>query len=209
MPDDSFWNDPATVEQFASLAPDQQLVEGIVAQAASTVLDLGAASGRNTECPARAGYRVAAIDTAPAMLSRVRARCAGLRPAPLAVLASMAALPLANGSLDGVVSIGVYQQAQGDAELLAAMAETRRVLRPGGWLLISVFAVAMLPPGAMRAAGQRYLHHADGRTVCRLSIEDLVGVCGASRLNPDGDILIRPGPLQSQRVTLVGWFRAG
>jgi arsenite methyltransferase len=104
-------------------------------QPGERVLDVGVGPGLLACDMAAAvgeGGRVAGIDPSASMLEMARRRCAGqpwtdFRPG------EAAKLPFDDGSFDAVVSTQVYEYV---ADIGAALAEARRVLRPGGRLLV-------------------------------------------------------------------------
>lgn len=111
----------------------------------ATVLDLGAGPG-NASVAMRKRWpkaRVVAMDLALPMLQRIDRRGGGglatglgLRRGIDRVCADAAALPLADGSVDVLFSNLCLQWVE---DLPAALAGFRRVLRPGGLLLVSTF----------------------------------------------------------------------
>lgn len=143
----SFWDSTENVERFASRDPDVRLASllaGYADPAATRVLDLGCAGGRNAVLLAEKGFDVEAVDASPAMIAKTRERLAALLGAEQAVrrvrVGRMDELGHAtDGTFDLVVSLGLYHCAQSRAEWERALAETARVLRPGGRLLVSVF----------------------------------------------------------------------
>jgi malonyl-CoA O-methyltransferase len=101
------------------------------------VLDLGCGTGFELDDLARRWRRarLVALDIAEAMLQRARRRGSWLnRPRPLC--ADLEALPLANDSVDLIVSNATLQWA---GDLAGAFAEMRRVLRPEGLLMFTTF----------------------------------------------------------------------
>ncbi|MGY0633332.1 malonyl-ACP O-methyltransferase BioC [Luteimonas sp. A478] len=110
-----------------------------------TVLDLGAGPG-NASVAMRKRWpkaRVMAMDLALPMLQQIDRRAGGGLAAGLGlrrgidrVCADAAALPLADGSVDVLFSNLCLQWVE---DLPAALAGFRRVLRPGGLLLLSTF----------------------------------------------------------------------
>lgn len=117
----------AALREILSLAQDD------------VVLDLGCGWGRHLRLLAAAGHRVVGLDLSHALLQRVPLPDKGTRirrPREL-VAADMRALPFDDASFDAVLnlatSFGVFLD---DRDVLAALAEARRVLRPGGRLLI-------------------------------------------------------------------------
>lgn len=143
----TLWDDPETVERFATREPDHRLL-GLIPRfdhpGTTRVLDLGCAGGRNTELLAHEGFDVWALDASEPMVRRTRARVAaalGRESAEDRVrVGRMDELTVfADGSFDLVVALGVYHNARTRAEWLAALAETARVTAPGGLVLVNQF----------------------------------------------------------------------
>lgn len=99
------------------------------------VLDLGSGTGDLAFAVAQTGATVVAADLSHGMLvvllRRAGGETAGARVGP--VVANVHALPLPDGSMDGIVS-GFTVRNVGD--LASAFRELRRVLRPGGRLVV-------------------------------------------------------------------------
>ncbi len=99
------------------------------------LLDLGCGNGLMTLELARAvgpQGRVVGVDPSAAMLAAARDACDG-RDNVILIEGAAEALPLEDTSLDGAVSVQVFEYV---AAIPAALAELRRVLRPGGRLVI-------------------------------------------------------------------------
>jgi SAM-dependent methyltransferase len=147
MSPSSFWDAPENVERFAAREPDTRLTElvGEYSDPASVrVLDLGCAGGRNAVLLAQKGFDVQALDASPAMVSKTRERLApilGFEEARRRVrVGRMDDLAFASdASFHLIVALGLYHCAESRAEWDRALAESVRVLRPGGRLLVSVF----------------------------------------------------------------------
>jgi SAM-dependent methyltransferase len=164
----SFWEDPEVVERFASRAPDQRLLallDDYEDPSAIRVLDIGCAGGRNTVLLAEAGFDVHARDSSSAMVAETRRRVArllGKTSAEARVrLGRMDELAeFSDGSLDLVVSLGVLHQAQSWYEWERAAAETARVLRTGGRLLVSAFTpeTDLTGSGVHRVTGEQHVY---------------------------------------------------
>lgn len=148
---DPFWERAEVVERFASRPPDDRMVVLLSgAPRATRVLDLGCAAGRNTEWLAREGFDVYACDASQAMVAYTRQRLApylGEAEAERRVLlCSMDHLAMFEAeSFDLVVALGIYQQAQSTDEWHRAVAETARVLRADGRLLVQHFGLGSQP----------------------------------------------------------------
>ncbi|MEW2354209.1 class I SAM-dependent methyltransferase [Spirillospora sp. NPDC029432] len=97
----------------------EHVAEALAAAGAGLVLDIGCGEGA-LSAAAPAACRVVGLDASPAMLSR--------HPRP-AVRAEATALPFAAGTFDAAVAVNVLYYL-GDP--VAAIAEARRVLAPGG-----------------------------------------------------------------------------
>lgn len=107
------------------LAVFAELVRGPVA-------DVGCGTGRITAHLAGLGVDVSGVDLSPGMLAAARRA----HPDLTFTEATMTALPIADGTLGGVVAWYSTIHVP-DADLPVALAEFRRVLRPGGLLQLA------------------------------------------------------------------------
>jgi SAM-dependent methyltransferase len=175
--EESFWERPEVVEQFAARAPDHRLVvlvERYDRPGRTAVLDLGCAGGRNTVLLAERGFDVRAVDASRAMVERTRERVAAvLGPAEarervrLGRMDDLSAFP--DASFELVVALGVYHGASSREEWERAVAESSRVLRPGGRLLVnhSTPEVDLTGEGVRPVTGEPGVYEGltDGRSV--------------------------------------------
>lgn len=116
------------------------------------LLDAGCGTGASAWFMASEGFAVSGIDGAPTAIERGRAR---MRDANLDVdlrVGELLELPWPDAHFDGVVMNCVLSH-----NLLAygvrAVAEVRRVLKPGGWFLLSEFTDRTWGYGAGTALG--------------------------------------------------------
>lgn len=100
---------------------------------AMVVGDLGCGTGELTAALAPHVAHVHAIDASAPMLAAARARVAGAANVTLAE-AALESLPLDDASLDAAILLLVLHHV---ADPARALAEVRRVLRPGGRLLVA------------------------------------------------------------------------
>jgi SAM-dependent methyltransferase len=100
------------------------------------VLDLGCGAGVLSERLVAAGHQVDAVDQSPDMLEFTRER---LKPCDASryrvTLAECASLPFPDAAFDVVACIGVFGYMD---DVDSAIKEIRRVLRPGGTLVMSI-----------------------------------------------------------------------
>jgi ubiquinone/menaquinone biosynthesis C-methylase UbiE len=121
---------------------DRALLAGFAEQVAAVgtgqrrVWDVGCGPGHVTAFLAGLGLTAAGIDLSYAMIVQARKRHPDLDFA----VGSMTALPSPDASWDGLVSFYSLIHMIADADLRAALAEYRRVLAPGGLLLLAVHA---------------------------------------------------------------------
>ena len=110
------------LERLSSLLP-----------AGARVIDIGCGAGRSTRWLEGRGYRVLSVDVSAEMLRRTQLG----RPDAWTALADMRALPVASCSFDGLTAFFSLVHVP-KAEVPQALQEFRRVLKPGGTVLVSV-----------------------------------------------------------------------
>jgi ubiquinone/menaquinone biosynthesis C-methylase UbiE len=123
----------------------QQLLERHLPAAPAVLADVGGGPGRYALWLAGRGYRVHLVDPVPLHVEQARAAS---QSSSTAVLASAQVgdareLPLSDASMDAVLLLGPLYHLCERAERLEALAEARRVCRPGGVIVaagISRFA---------------------------------------------------------------------
>jgi SAM-dependent methyltransferase len=101
------------------------------------ILDLGCGWGRHTSLLDAAGHHVIGLDLSLALLRRVRWVGTPAGAGPPLVAGDMLRLPMADAAFDVVLnlatSLGLFTE---DRSAVRALAEARRVLRPGGRFLL-------------------------------------------------------------------------
>lgn len=150
-----FWERPEMVERFAARDPDHRLAQlaGLYASPSRVhALDLGCAGGRNAVFLTRLGFHVTALDSSRAMVAETRRRVAelvgGAEAARRVREARMDGLSgVADGSIDLFVALGIFHQAESEAEWDRALTEARRVCAPGAWMLAACFTDESDPHG--------------------------------------------------------------
>ncbi|MFJ3515068.1 class I SAM-dependent methyltransferase [Streptomyces sp. NPDC090131] len=155
--------DASTTRQGRAL---DSLLTAALGPGPHTVLDNACGIGTQALGLAALGHRVTGTDLSPASVARA-AREAAQRALALPVaVADMRALPFADASFDAVVCAdNALPHLLTARDVSAALAETLRVLRPGGLLLLST-----RPYGELRRARPQselpHVHHGpEGRTV--------------------------------------------
>jgi SAM-dependent methyltransferase len=140
------YRDGLNTPAFLELLPD---VRGLFG------LDIGCGEGHNTRLLASRGARMTAIDVAASFLRHAREQ---ERREPLGIAyhrASAIDLPFDTSSFDFAVG---FMSFMGIPELARVLAETHRVLRPGGFLQFSIEHPCFATPH------RRNLRTPDGRT---------------------------------------------
>ncbi len=162
-------------------------VRAVDPKSGERVLDIAAGTGTSSAALAKSGAEVIALDFSPGMVEEGRKR----HPDLTFVQGDAMKLPFADGEFDAVtMSFGLrnVQKPQ------VAIAEMRRVLKPGGRIVICEFSRP--PLGVLRAGYHAYL-----RYVMPL-------IAGAASSNPDAYTYlfesIREWPDQP---TLARWLR--
>ena len=99
-----------------------------------SLLDVGCGSGKWQARLAARGVVTVGLDLMPGMLQAARGAGAGLEPRPQLICADAQAMPFQAATFDRVLCSGVLYHV---ADCRRALAEMRRVLRPGGLAVIS------------------------------------------------------------------------
>lgn len=113
----------------------QANLDALAPRRGDTVLDLGCGNGHLTAELARAvgqTGQVIGLDPSDDMMHSARTRCADY-PWVSFHTGTATDMPLASGAVDRAVSVQVFEYVE---DIPAALAETRRVLKPGGRLVI-------------------------------------------------------------------------
>jgi ubiquinone/menaquinone biosynthesis C-methylase UbiE len=127
----------ARAGSYGFLSPMTRRVGGTVLAAAGVaegrqVLDVGSGPGDLAAAAAALGADTVGMDVAPSMVRRA----ATTHPSIPFRIGSFESIPVGAGAFDAVVGNFVFNHV-GRPE--SALAEARRVLRPGGWLAISTW----------------------------------------------------------------------
>ncbi|MFI1866093.1 methyltransferase domain-containing protein [Streptomyces jumonjinensis] len=135
VPDRAAYQDRLAATDLAR-SYKQAALDALAVQSGHVVLDLGCGPGADLETLARGAGptgMVIGIDSDPQMVRRAQARAARLARAGV-LGADVHALPLPSSSADRVLTDRLLQHV---ADLPRALAEVRRVLRPGGRLVMA------------------------------------------------------------------------
>ena len=116
----------------------EEVLSGLELRPGARILDAGCGSGRNMIELARRGT-VTGLELSPTSVALARERDCGE-----VVEGSLLDMPFADGSFDLAVSLDVIEHLEDD---LGAMRELRRVVAPGGALLVTVPAYQWLWSG--------------------------------------------------------------
>lgn len=175
--------DAAGTGVAAELPPSDHLLRTLAAvPVASRVLDLGCERGRHADPLARLGFDVWACDADEQNVQATRARLAELigsdDAARRATMAKHAALGYPDEHFDWVVAFGALDRATDAEELFEVLAEAKRVLRTGGWIV-----AAMRP----EAVGE----HLNQETFAKLFAEAGFALAELPVLEEDTDPVVR------------------
>jgi ubiquinone/menaquinone biosynthesis C-methylase UbiE len=129
------WGSGSYERQAVHLLPAvQQVVAEIAVEPGEFVVDVGCGSGSAVLLVAAGGARVVEVDPAPRLLEVARTEAARRGVAAEFVVGDAVHIPLADGTVDAVVSTFALIFVPDPA---AAVQEIARVLRPGGRLVFS------------------------------------------------------------------------
>jgi ubiquinone/menaquinone biosynthesis C-methylase UbiE len=159
------WILPAVIDlamRNKHLRPYRQRIAGA---AEGRVLEIGIGSGLNLPFYTARAERIFGLDPSPQLLARARPKAQSTEVDIQLLTGSAECIPLADRSIDTIVTTWT---ACSIPEIAAALAETRRVLKPGGRLLFAEHGRApdprvvwwqdRLTPLWRRMAGGRHLN---------------------------------------------------
>jgi malonyl-CoA O-methyltransferase len=136
------WAETYAATPNAVVALDERVTPALIsAQAGERILDAGCGAGRAFPTLLAAGARVTGVDFSRGMLRVARSRYPAV---PLAQADLQGRLPFRDGVFDAVLCALVGEHLD---QLPSVAAELRRVLRPGGRALFSVYHPAMAAAG--------------------------------------------------------------
>lgn len=183
------YRQPTTTRQAAWLAQVCPLGQ---------VLDLGCGTGRMLPALARAGFRPVGLDVSPGMLAQARGQ-GDERPLVRAHMGRT--LPFASDSFSTIICLhatAIHLTAPGELESMAA--ETLRVLRPGGALVVELPHPSTYPP-VERPAGWREFR--PGLSCQRPALHSLI-----FRLDQDPALCTQVHPIEiADLAPWLGGFR--
>jgi len=109
-------------------------IDGLPLPASARVLDLGCGAGYTSVALAQRGHQVTALDCEPAMLDMALRRAQEAGISMTVSLGDAHDLPFAESSFDLVLALGLIPWLHAPHK---ALGEMRRVLKPGGFLVLS------------------------------------------------------------------------
>ena len=119
------------------------------------------------------------IDVSPAVVARARARAADAGANVSLASADVRAIPLRDASVDAVVSTSTLDHLAGAREHLDALGDIKRVLRPGGTLIVTFDNAENVGDPLLRAAVRlRAVPFPLGRAVSLAELETLLAKAG-------------------------------
>jgi SAM-dependent methyltransferase len=145
------WRGDQIPPQYRSLAePNKNVVEwadGL--PAGGFVLDIGCGVGRHLLYLGGRGFKVAGVDVSPTGVQTSQAVCAERGIAFEGHVGAMDKLPWPDATFDGAFSTSTIHHNR-RADILRTLVEVRRVLKPGGLLLVDFPTTAALDYQQMR-----------------------------------------------------------
>lgn len=145
----------APVMDFANRTPTRIALDLLAPCAGESILDAGCGTGAALQALlSRAACEVTGVDLSATMIAAARRR---LPVTARLLVAPLEELPFADGSFDAVLALNVLYFADRENSMIA---ELRRVLRPGGRLVVYVTEATSMEQWPFVAAGLHRLYDA-------------------------------------------------
>jgi SAM-dependent methyltransferase len=176
-----FWHDAYASSAMRGLHESEILLCDRYFHAGQTLLDVGCGGGREAFGFAQRELQVTGIDVCPKLIASAKAAAEKLPNgrAPTFCVGSLAALDFSPASFDAIyLSSDIYAGIPGKRNRVKALAQCRRIVRPGG---LVIFPVKLSPPDSVRT---RLLVEAP-RAAVRWLVPELVPEPG-DRWGPQG-----------------------
>lgn len=127
--------------------PSDHLLRTLAAvPVSSEILDLGCGRGRHTEALLRLGFPVHACDPRAEAVEATRSEIADLleqgEVETVVQVAPLDALDYPDATFDWVVAVDAETYVADEEDLRTVFEESRRLLKPGGWLYVTLPAAA-------------------------------------------------------------------
>lgn len=106
--------------------------------ASSRVLDAGCGNGRHSVLIQETGHRLVGMDLSRKLVAIARTKVDSATPGWIE--GAIEKLPFKDASFDAVTAIAVLHHVRGQRQRVAVLRELARVVRPGGRILLSVWA---------------------------------------------------------------------
>lgn len=129
-----FWNQTETAKQFHNMKPSKYITNEIDSlNNIQKAIDIGCGGGRYSLYLTQQNIKTIAIDKYETMANEI------IKKGIDFTQASFDNLPSENEEFDLALSIGVYHNALSKEELMRAISEAYRVLKPNGKFIVSIF----------------------------------------------------------------------
>jgi SAM-dependent methyltransferase len=152
------------------LARTQELLQRSLPPPPAEILDVGGGPGIYAAWLARAGYRVHLVDPVPLHVAQAQEAAAAQPEAPFtASLGDARHLDAADASCDTMLFLGPLYHLPQREERLAALAEVRRVLRPGG---VAFFGAISRFGSLLDAVRQGYVADPEAMAVIEVTVRE-------------------------------------
>jgi ubiquinone/menaquinone biosynthesis C-methylase UbiE len=118
----------------------QQIISRHLVPPPAQILDVGGGPGTYALWLLRQGYEVALVDPVPMHVAEAARQLEEYRPHGRAIMGDARRLAWADQSCDGVLLLGPLYHLTERSDRIRALAETRRVLRPGGLAFVAAIS---------------------------------------------------------------------
>lgn len=172
---EEYWNDPSIIQEFEKMQYNEYWLEFVRTKKNNCkIADIGCGTGRSFIPIYNAGYDIWGCDLHEDMVKAIQKKVKGKDKRRIKI-GNVLDLPYDNHLFDIVISNGVLHNLESYVQVQHAIAEMKRVLKPGGYLCLNLFTSSYISAELRHIEDRLYLT-AENITLLLLNTNEIIGI---------------------------------